>query len=68
MGVMENILLYGGICLLILFIFILFVFRAIYFTFVLKTDPLESVKVFKPKGLLKLFKKEKQEADNAKWG
>lgn len=67
-GNMQEIILIGIACLIIVYIFILFVFRAIYFCFVIKQDPIESVKIFKPKGLLKIFAKEKKEDNNAKWG
>lgn len=66
---MKEILIYGSICLVIIYIFILMILRAVFYTFVVKSDPLQSLKIVdKPKGLFKIYKKEKQEEANSKWG
>lgn len=66
---MKEILIYGSICLVIIYIFILMVLRAVFYTFVVKSDPLQSLKIVeKPKGLFKLYKKEQKEENNSKWG
>ena len=67
--VLREILIYGAIYLIVIYIFILMVLRAVFYTFVVKSDPLKSLKIVdKPKGLFKIYKKEKQEEANAKWG
>ena len=67
-GKMKEILIYGTIYLIIVFVFLLFVFRVIYFTFVIKQDPLQSVKVIKAEGIFKIYKQEKKQDENSKWG
>lgn len=67
--IVKEILIYGSICLVIIYIFILMILRAVFYTFVVKSDPLQSLKIVdKPKGLFKIYKKEKQEETNSKWG
>ena len=67
--ILKDILIYGAIYLLLVYIFILMVLRAVFYTFVLKDNPVKSLKVIeKPKGLFKLYKKEQKEAENSKWG
>ena len=66
---MQEIIIYGAISLFIIYIFILMVLRAVFYVFVVKSDPIKSLKVIdKPKGLFKLYKKEQKEAENSKWG
>ena len=68
-NIVKEILIYGSICLVVIYVFILMVLRAVFYTFVVKSDPLQSLKVVnKPKGLFKIYKKEKQEEANSKWG
>jgi len=67
---MKEFLIYGAIYLVLVYIFLLFVLRAIYFTFVLKDDTLKSVKIkiSKPTGLFKRYKEEEKQDKNSKWG
>ena len=66
---MKEIIIFGAILLVIVYIFILMVLRAVFYVFVVKSDPLKSLKIVdKPKGLFKLYKKEQKEAENSKWG
>lgn len=72
---MKEVLIYGTIYLIILFVFILLVLRAVFFTFVLKTDPLDSIKVvpkiklkIKKGSLLEKIEKEKKAERLSKWG
>lgn len=72
--IVKEILIYGSICLFIIYIFILMVLRAVFYVFVLKRDSLESLKIRKPKfttkkgSLLDNMEKEKQQENNSKWG
>ena len=66
---MKEQLIYFALFLILAYIFILMVLRAVFYVFVVKSDPIKSLKVIdKPKGLFKLYKKEQKEAENSKWG
>ena len=58
--------------LVVLFVFILLTLRVVYFCFILKEDPIKAIKVKMPRipkgSLLAIFKKEKKEEENSKWG
>lgn len=71
---MKEQLLYFALYLLFSFVFILMVLRAVYFTFVLKKEPLQSLKVI-PKikwktnkgSLLEKMEKEAKQDKMSKW-
>lgn len=72
---MQEQLIYFGIFLILAYVFVLMVLRAVYFTFVLKKEPLESLKVipkikFKTKkgSVLDVSEKEKRAKEISKWG
>ena len=72
---MKDQLIYFAIFLILAYIFILMVLRAVYFTFVLKKDPLQSLKVvpkirFKVKkgSVLEIAEKEKKQEKLSQWG
>lgn len=72
---MKEQLLYFALYLLFSFVFILMVLRAIYFTFVLKKEPLQSLNVVpkikwktKKGSLLEIAEKEKKAERLSKWG
>lgn len=71
---MKEFLLYYAIYLILAYIFVLMVLRGVYYTFVLKKEPLESLKivpkkVFKVKrrSILEMSEKEKQQERLSKW-
>ena len=71
---MKEQLIYFGLFLILAYIFILMVLRAVYFTFVLKKEPLQSLNVipkirFKVKkgSLLEIAEKEKKNEEMSKW-
>lgn len=71
---MEKELIYFAIFLILAYIFILMVLRAVYFTFVLKKEPLQSLNVipkikFKVKkgSVLEIAEKEKKQEEYSKW-
>lgn len=71
MGMKEQ-LLYFALYLVLSYVFILMVLRAVYYTFVLKKEPLEALKVipkFKVKkgSLLEKIEKEKKQEKMSKW-
>ena len=64
-----------GIFLILAYVFVLMVLRAVYFTFVLKKEPLQSLNIvpkirFKVKkgSLLEMAEKEKRAERLSKWG
>ena len=72
---MKEQLIYFGAFLILAYIFILMVLRAVYYTFVLKKEPLESLKLipkirFKVKkgSVLEIAEKEKKQEEMSKWG
>ena len=72
---MKEQLIYFGAFLILAYIFILMVLRAVYYTFVLKKEPLESLKLipkirFKVKkgSVLEIAEKEKKQEKMSKWG
>lgn len=72
---MKEQLLFFGLYLVFSFIFVLMVLRAIYFTFVLKKEPLRSLNVIpkikwktKKGSLLEKIEKEKKAERLSKWG
>lgn len=66
---MKEQILYFSLYLILAYIFILMVLRAVFYVFVVKSDPIKSLKIIdKPKGLFKIYKKEQKEAENSKWG
>ena len=71
---MKEQLIYFGAFLILAYIFILMVLRAVYFTFVLKKEPLQSLNIipkirFKVKkgSLLEIAEKEKKNEEMSKW-
>ena len=71
---MEKELIYFALFLILAYIFILMVLRAVYFTFVLKKEPLQSLNIvpkirFKVKkgSLLEIAEKEKKNEEMSKW-
>ena len=71
---MEKELIYFAIFLILAYIFILMVLRAVYYTFVLKKEPLESLNIvpkvrFKIKkgSVLEMAEKEKKNEEMSKW-
>ena len=72
---MKEQLIYFGAFLILAYIFILMVLRAVYYTFVLKKEPLESLKLipkirFKVKkgSVLEIAEKEKKQEKFSQWG
>ena len=72
---MEKELVYFALFLILAYVFVLMVLRAVYFTFVLKKEPLQSLNVIpkikkkKKKGsLLEKIEKEKKAERLSKWG
>lgn len=72
---MKEQLIYFALYLVLSFVFILMVLRAIYFTFVLKKEPLQSLNVVpkikwktKKGSLLEKIEKEKKAERLSKWG
>lgn len=72
---MKENLIYFALFLILAYVFILMVLRAIYFTFVLKKEPLESLKLipkirFKVKkgSVLEIAEKEKKQEKLSQWG
>lgn len=72
---MKEQLIYFGAFLILAYIFILMVLRGVYFTFVLKKEPLESLKII-PKirfkinkgSLLDKAKQEERKEKMSRWG
>ena len=74
-GRMKENLVYYAIYLILAYFFVLMVLRGVYFTFVLKKGPLESLKIvpkikFKVKkgSVLEIAEKEKTAENQSKWG
>ena len=71
---MKEQLIYFGAFLILAYIFILMVLRAVYYTFVLKKEPLQSLNIipkikFKVKkgSVLEIAEKEKKQEEYSKW-
>ena len=71
---MKEFLVYYCIYLILAYIFILLVLRGVYYTFVLKKEPLESLKLipkirFKVKkgSVLEIAEKERKNEEMSKW-
>ena len=71
---MKEQLIYFGAFLILAYVFILMVLRAVYFTFVLKKEPLQSLNIvpkikFKVKkgSVLEIAEKEKKQEEYSKW-
>ena len=74
-GKMKEELIYFGIFLILAYVFVLMVLRAVYFTFVLKKEPLQSLHIvpkirFKVKkgSILDIAEKERKAERLSKWG
>ncbi len=72
---MEKELIYFALFLILAYVFVLMVLRAVYFTFVLKKEPLQSLNVIpkikwktKKGSLLEKIEKEKKAERLSKWG
>ena len=72
---MKENLVYYAIYLILAYFFVLMVLRCVYYTFVLKKEPLESLKIvpkikFKVKkgSVLEIAEKEKTAENQSKWG
>ena len=72
---MKEQLIYFAIFLILAYVFVLMVLRAVYFVFVLKKEPLQSLNIvpkirFKVKkgSLLEIAEKEKRAERLSKWG
>ena len=72
---MKEQLIYFALFLILAYIFILMVLRAVYFTFVLKKEPLQSLNIipkikFKVKkgSVLEIAEKEKKQEKLSQWG
>lgn len=71
---MKEELIYFALYLILAYIFVLMVLRGVYYTFVLKKEPLESLKIipkikFKTKkgSVLEIAEKEKKMKELSKW-
>ena len=71
---MKEHLIYFGLFLILAYIFILMVLRGVYYTFVLKKEPLQSLNIipkikFKVKkgSVLEIAEKEKKQEEYSKW-
>lgn len=72
---MQEQLIYFGIFLILAYVFVLMVLRAVYFTFVLKKEPLQSLNIIpkikwktKKGSMLDIAEKEKRAKEISKWG
>lgn len=72
---MKEQLIYFALFLILAYVFVLMVLRAVYFTFVLKKEPLQSLNVIpkikwktKKGSLLEIAEKEKKAQRLSKWG
>ena len=72
---MKELLIYYCIYLILAYIFILLVLRGVYYTFVLKKEPLQSLNIipkikFKVKkgSVLEIAEKEKKQEKLSQWG
>ena len=72
---MKEQLIYFGAFLILAYVFVLMVLRAVYFTFVLKKEPLQSLNVIpkikwkvKKGSMLEIAEKEKKAERLSKWG
>lgn len=72
---MKEQLIYFGLFLILAYIFVLMVLRAVYYTFVLKKEPLQSLNVipkirFKVKkgSVLEIAQQEKKQEKYSQWG
>ena len=71
---MKEQLIYFGLFLVLAYIFVLMVLRAVYYTFVLKKEPLQSLNIvpkirFKVKkgSVLEIAEKERKNEEMSKW-
>ena len=71
---MKEFFVYYCMCLILAYIFILMVLRGVYYTFVLKKEPLQSLNIipkikFKVKkgSVLEIAEKEKKQEEYSKW-
>ena len=71
---MKENLIYFALFLILAYVFVLMVLRAVYFTFVLKKEPLQSLKVIpkikwktKKGSLLEKIEKEAKQEKMSKW-
>ena len=71
---MKENLIYFGLFLILAYIFILLILRGVYYTFVLKKEPLQSLNIipkikFKVKkgSVLEIAEKEKKQEEYSKW-
>ena len=72
---MKENLIYFALFLILAYVFILMVLRAVYFTFVLKKEPLQSLNIIpkikwktKKGSMLDIAEKEKRAKEISKWG
>ena len=72
---MKEQLIYFGLFLILAYIFVLMVLRGVYYTFVLKKEPLQSLNIipkikFKVKkgSVLEIAEKEKKQEKLSQWG
>ena len=72
---MKEQLTYFALYLVLTYVFILMVLRAVYFTFVLKKEPLQSLNIIpkikwktKKGSMLDIAEKEKRAKEISKWG
>jgi hypothetical protein len=72
---MEKELIYFALFLILAYVFVLMVLRAVYFTFVLKKEPLQSLNVIpkikwktKKGSMLEVAEKEQKAERLSKWG
>ena len=72
---MKEFFVYYCMCLILAYIFILMVLRGVYYTFVLKKEPLQSLNIipkikFKVKkgSVLEIAEKEKKQEKLSQWG
>ncbi|MBQ1392230.1 MAG: hypothetical protein IIY81_01570 [Lachnospiraceae bacterium] len=72
---MKEEVVYFALFLILAYVFILMVLRAVYFTFVLKKEPLQSLNIIpkikwktKKGSMLDIAEKEKRAKEISKWG
>lgn len=72
---MKEQIIYFAIFLILAYVFVLMVLRAVYFTFVLKKEPLQSLNIVpkikwktKKGSLLEISEKQKKAESLSKWG
>lgn len=72
---MKEELLYFALFLILAYVFVLMVLRGVYYTFVLKKEPLQSLNIIpkikwktKKGSMLEMAEKEKRRKEISKWG